>query len=234
MQAHAMHDRIRGQADRRTSSIELMTALPGIPPRTFAACRPSGASTDRYHHRVPYTQLGDHADALGLAFSAGEAELRAVYDAHGSLIFGICRRTLGEEAAREVTQDVFVSAWRAREQFDPTRGTLAGWLVGITKRRVIDHVRRERRHSDRRADEDDRGGASSSEPELDRIADRMVVARALGSLGERPRQVITLAYVDGLTHQEIAERTGLPLGTIKSDIRRGLVTLRQHLESTHE
>ena len=183
---------------------------------------------------MPETQLGDHADALGLAFSAGDAELRAVYDAHGSLVFGICRRTLGDEAAREVTQDVFVSAWRARDQFDPARGTLAGWLVGITKRRIIDHVRRERRHSDRRADEDDRGGPSSPEPEVERIADRMVVARALAGLADRPRRVITLAYVDGLTHQEIAERTGLPLGTIKSDIRRGLVTLRQHLESSHE
>ena len=69
---------------------------------------------------------------------------------------------------------------------------------------------------------------------LERIADRMAVAHALAELAERPRRVITLAYIEGLTHQEIAERTGLPLGTIKSDIRRGLVTLRQHLESTHE
>jgi len=183
---------------------------------------------------VPDTQLGDHADALGLAFYAGEAELRAVYDAHAPLVFGISRRTLGDEAAREVTQDVFVSAWRARDQFDPERGTLAAWLVGITKRRVIDHVRRERRHSERRADESDRGGPSAPEPELERIADRLVVAHALAGLAERPRHVITLAYVEGLTHQEIAERTGLPLGTIKSDIRRGLVALRQHLESTHE
>jgi len=157
-----------------------------------------------------------------------------VYQAHGPLVFGICRRTLGDESAREVTQDVFVSAWRARHQFDPARGTLAAWLVGITKRRVIDHVRRERRHSERRADESDRDARSRAEPEVERIADRLVVAHALTGLAERPRQVITLAYVEGLTHQEIAERTGLPLGTIKSDIRRGLVTLRQHLESTHE
>ncbi len=182
---------------------------------------------------MPETQLGDPADSLGMAFVAGEAELRDVYDAHGPLVFGICRRTIGEDAAREVTQDVFVSAWRAREQFDPARGTLAAWLVGITKRRVIDHVRRERRHSDRRADENDNAG-SSTEPELERIADRMAVAHALAKLAERPRRVITLAYVEGLTHQEIAEHTGLPLGTIKSDIRRGLVTLRQHLESAHE
>ena len=72
------------------------------------------------------------------------------------------------------------------------------------------------------------------QPEVERIADRMTVAHTLSALATRPRQVITLAYVEGLTHQEIAERTGLPLGTIKSDIRRGLLSLRQQLESSHE
>ena len=212
----------------------MMSYLPTteLPP---VASRPRLAEqSTRYDRRVPETQFGDPADSLGMAFFAGEAELRDVYEAHGPLVYGICRRTIGDESAREVTQDVFVSAWRAREQFDPARGTLAAWLVGITKRRVIDHVRRERRHSDRRADVNDNVGSPAAEPELERIADRMTVAHALAKLAERPRRVITLAYVDGLTHQEISERTSLPLGTIKSDIRRGLVTLRQHLESTHE
>src|SRR3954451_10368024 len=224
VQAFAPLERIHRNRGRRISRIHVTTVLPAISARPLPARRPWHAASDRYHHRVPDTQLGDNADALGLAFSAGEAELRAVYDAHASLIFGICRRSLGDEAAREVTQDVFVSAWRGREQFDPTRGNLGAWLVGITKRRIIDHVRRESRNSERRADEDDRESPASTEPELDRIADRMVVARALSDLAERPRRVITMAYVEGLTHQEIADRTGLPLGTIKSDIRRGLVT----------
>jgi RNA polymerase sigma-70 factor (ECF subfamily) len=75
---------------------------------------------------------------------------------------------------------------------------------------------------------------STPEPEVERVADRMTVAHALAGLATRPRQVITLAYVEGLTHHEIAERTGLPLGTVKSDIRRGLLSLRQHLGSSHE
>jgi RNA polymerase sigma factor (sigma-70 family) len=229
-----MPDRIHRNADRRISGIgvtseHLTSALPVRP-----ASRRSPARCDRYHRLVPDTQLGDHADALGLAFHAGEAELRDVYDAHGALVYAICRRTLGDEAAREVTQDVFVSAWKARDQFDPARGTLAAWLVGISRRRVVDHVRREGRHSERRADASEEGATMSAEPELDRIADRMTVAHALASLASRPRQVITLAYIEGLTHQEIAERTGLPLGTIKSDIRRGLLALRQHLRSTDE
>src|SRR5262249_36477094 len=127
-----------------------------------------------------------------------------------------------------------VDAWRARDQFDPERGSLSAWLVGITKRRIIDHVRRERRHSDRRADAVDELAGSPTEVEINRIADRMSVAQALASLAQRPRELIGSAFVHGLTHQEIAERTGLPLGTIKSDIRRGLLALRDYMESTHE
>jgi RNA polymerase sigma-70 factor (ECF subfamily) len=181
------------------------------------------------------SRLGDDADLLGAALARGEVDVKQIYDVHGPLVYAICRKSLGDDRAAEVTQDVFVSAWRAREQFDPGRGSLAAWLVGITKRRIIDHVRREQRHADRRADEGEADAtAARTEPEVDRIADRMTLAQALGRLPDRPRQVIALAYVHGLTHQEIAERTGLPLGTIKSDIRRGLVALRDYMESIHE
>ena len=64
----------------------------------------------------------------------------------------MCRRALGPDAANDVTQEVFVSAWKGRAQFDPARGNLAQWLVGITKRRIIDHLRSEGRHANRRAD----------------------------------------------------------------------------------
>jgi len=187
----------------------------------------------RYDPDVREPRTVDPLDALGLSFSRGEAGLEDVYRAHGGLVHAICRKALGESSASEVTQDVFVSAWKGRHQFDPERGSLAGWLVGIAKRRIVDHVRRERRHSDRRADGADEQAITDGQ-QLDRIADRMVLARALTALAERPRRVITLAYIDGLTHQEIADRTGLPLGTIKSDIRRGLLVLRDQLESTHE
>jgi RNA polymerase sigma-70 factor (ECF subfamily) len=182
---------------------------------------------------VPETQLGDDTDALGAAFASGDADLRAIYDVHGSLVYAICRKALGDDAAGEVTQDVFVSAWRGRDQFDPARGTLAAWLVGITKHRIIDHVRRERRHTDHRTDLADETSTANTrsvaEAEVDRVADRMTIAHALDSLPARPREMIGLAYVEGLTHQEIAERTGIPLGTIKSDIRRGLLALREHI-----
>jgi RNA polymerase sigma-70 factor (ECF subfamily) len=186
---------------------------------------------------VPDTHLGSgSADALGVAFARGEADLRSVYDEHSSLVYAICRKALGPDAAAEVAQDVFLSAWRGRAQFDPARGSLAGWLVGITKRRIVDHVRREQRHATRRAD-----GAmtaietssASTEQSVERIAQRMMVADALSVLPDRQRQTVELAYVHGLTHAEIADRTGQPLGTVKSDIRRSLQLLREHMGSDH-
>ena len=203
-----------------------MTSLP-------ASARPNAAVCDRYHRCVPETQIGDDTDALGAAFASGNGDLRSIYDVHGPLVYAICRKALGDDMAGEVTQDVFVSAWRGRDQFDPARGTLAAWLVGITKHRIVDHVRRERRHSDRRADIAEEPSTANTRSvaraELDRVVDRMTIAHALGSLPARPREMIALAYVQGLTHQEIADRTGIPLGTIKSDIRRGLLALRDHM-----
>ena len=194
----------------------------------------------QYHHRVPETQVGSDPDSLGFAFARGEVELREVYDRHGALVYAICRKALGPTAAADVTQDVFVSAWQARHQFDPHRGALGAWLVGITKRRIVDHVRGEQRHAARRADAGEAQLVESlpadDQPEdrIDRIAQRMQVAHALATLPERPRGVISLAYVHGLTHQEIADRTAIPLGTIKSDIRRGLVALRNFMEQRDE
>jgi RNA polymerase sigma-70 factor (ECF subfamily) len=181
--------------------------------------------------------LSEGADPLGQAFAEGRAELRSVYERHSALVYSLCRKALGTDAAGDVTQEVFVSAWRGREQFDPTRGSLAAWLVGITKRRIVDHTRREQRHSSRRDDANPEAPFDSvpgRDDSIDRIAQRVTLAHALATLSERPRQSIELAYVHGLTHDEIAERTGVPLGTIKSDIRRGLLALRRHMEPTDE
>ncbi|MFP5487206.1 MAG: RNA polymerase sigma factor [Acidimicrobiia bacterium] len=170
---------------------------------------------------------------LDAAFATGEADLRSVYDEHGGLIYAICRKALDEHTAKDVTQEVFVSAWKSREQYDPERGALGAWLVGIAKRRIIDQLRSERRHADRRAAEPTEHADPDGETDLGRTIDRMVVADALRALPDRPRQVITLAYLEGLTHHEITDRTGLPLGTVKSDIRRGLSRIRACLEATH-
>jgi RNA polymerase sigma-70 factor (ECF subfamily) len=164
-------------------------------------------------------------------FARGEVELRAVYDAHSPLVYSLCRRALGAEAATDATQEVFVSAWRKRGQFDPSKGALGAWLVGITKRRIIDQLRAEGRHADRRADEIEDDRSPSKEPTSDRVVDRMFAAQLLSQLPARTREVIELVYIHDLTHQEVAQRTGLPIGTVKSDARRGIIKIRDGMQN---
>lgn len=172
-------------------------------------------------------------DAVEAAFvQGGDDALRAAYDAHGPLVYSFCRRSLGDDRAKDVTQEVFVRAWRSRDRFDSTKGSLAGWLMAITKNRLIDNIRAEQRHANRRADAEP--GEVPVESNLEQVGDRMLVADALKSLPERSRTVIELAYLSDLTHTQIAEQTSLPLGTVKSDIRRGLATIRRHLETSHD
>ena len=132
----------------------------------------------------------------------------------------------------DVTQEVFISAWRNRHRFDPARGTLVGWLVSITKNRIIDNLRAERRHSERRDGLDP--AELVARDRIDVIAEKMIVADALRSLPDRARRVVMLHYFDDLTHRQIAERLSMPLGTVKSDIRRSLIQLRSQLESAYE
>lgn len=171
-------------------------------------------------------------DEIDRAFvDGGDDALRLAYDAHGSLVYTLCARALGPERANDVTQEVFLSAWRARERFDPAKGNLAAWLTGIAKNRIIDAIRAEKRHSDRRAPESTEELPTAGDAE--RLGEQMLVADALRTLPDRPRQILTLHYFEDLTHPQIAERTNLPLGTVKSDIRRGLARIRRHLEQQH-
>jgi RNA polymerase sigma factor (sigma-70 family) len=196
--------------------------------------RPCRAATQspRYDRLVSPVEVEnlEPTDAVDAAFSNGdESALRAAYDRHGKVIYSFCRRSIPEDRAMDVTQEVFVSAWRARARFDPAKGTLGGWLMGIAKNRLIDNIRAERRHADRR--DDTEVGELPTSADVDRIGDRMIVASVLQQLPPRSRQVVELAYFDDLTHTQIAERTNLPLGTVKSDIRRALLKMRSQLES---
>ncbi len=173
----------------------------------------------------------DHDTDLELRFRAGdEAALREAYDAHGSLVFSICRRSVDSTAAADVTQEVFIAAWKNRERFDSTRGSLASWLSGITRNKIIDHYRSTGRE-DRRVERIKSAPqpAEPTEKRLEEVTLRMLLADAIDELPDRARNVISMAFFDELTHVEIADRTGIPLGTVKSDIRRSLTRLRTGL-----
>jgi RNA polymerase sigma factor (sigma-70 family) len=170
----------------------------------------------------------DPDDALARRFAAGDpAALRDAYDRWSSAVYAIALRTLGaHHDAEDVTQQVFVRAWRGRDTFDLERGTLPGWLVGITRRQVSDRLST-RVHDLRVADRAGHAAPRHPAPEPDRVVDAVVVADQLDKLAPQVRTVLRLAFFDDLTHQQIAAVTGLPLGTVKSHLRRGMDRLRR-------
>ncbi len=188
-----------------------------------------------YVHEVLTSSSEDPEAWLRTKFVAGEADaLAAVYAEHGPAVYTYANRAIGAEKAKDLTQEVFLSAWRARQSFDPTRGSLGGWLMGITKNRLIDSYRK----AGRRVDEAELSDpvqarmASDDHQTFQTLTDRMVLASALATLPDRQREVLTLAFWGDRTQQQIAEETGLPLGTVKSDMRRGLLKLRAELEQS--
>jgi RNA polymerase sigma-70 factor (ECF subfamily) len=181
--------------------------------------------------------VDDDLDALEADFRAGHPDaVRAAYDRFSPMVYTLARRSLGNAAdAEDVTQQVFVSAWRSRERFDPDRARLGAWLVGITRHTVADA--HERRSRERRADDAALSAAPAptalppDPPEHpERVVERVVVADAMATLGDPQREIMTLAFYADLTHSQIAERLGLPLGTVKSHITRSLRRLRARME----
>lgn len=164
-----------------------------------------------------------------LDFARDDRALEEAYRLHGSTIYSYCSRAVGAERAADVTQEVFLTAWRRRDRFDPSRGSLIGWLMGITKHKLLDAHRsssRLRAVQDRVNEVIDLDIAPSG---VDELADRLLVEEALCDLSDRARQAVEMAFWSDLTHTEIADAAGLPLGTVKSDIRRSLARLRVHL-----
>jgi RNA polymerase sigma-70 factor (ECF subfamily) len=169
--------------------------------------------------------------AVARAWVAGsEQAVRAAWDRYGTLVHTFCSRALADrDAAADCVQETFVSAWRSRDRFDPERGSLAGWLLGIARHRVHDSYRTQARVPQPQAAEESPGSPVARNG-TDELLERLLVADALQVLGERPRRVLELAFYDGLSQSEVAERMNLPLGTVKSDVRRALNRLRGVLE----
>jgi RNA polymerase sigma factor (sigma-70 family) len=182
--------------------------------------------------RMSALGAGHPDSALAEAFRGGDpGALRQVYDRFGGAVFHLALRGLNSGPdAEDVTQTTFVAAWQGRETFDPDRGSLLGWLLGIARRKVIDRLRAAAREH-RIADAVSALPAPvATEAGPDRVVERLVVADELARLPGEQRRVLELAFYDDLTHQQIAAVTNLPLGTVKSHLRRGIGRLRQRLE----
>ncbi|MCO8275081.1 sigma-70 family RNA polymerase sigma factor [Actinoplanes sp. TRM 88003] len=160
-----------------------------------------------------------------------EKALRTAYERHGGAVLHLAQRLLGNRAdAEDVTQLTFVAAWKGRDGYDPGRGTMLSWLLGIARRKVVDRLRSAAR--DDRVAESVRAQLAPPDgretPE--RVVDRLLIADELSRLPEEQRRTLELAFFDDLTHPQIAAVTGLPLGTVKSHIRRGMANLRRRWE----
>ena len=168
-------------------------------------------------------------------FAAGdERALEQIYRRWSPIVFTLALRVLGDRGdAEDVTQKTFVSAWTSRASYDPAKGRLATWLVTITRRRIADTLDARRRV--RELQEKLQRFAVTDEPlssEID-LGDRMLLADEIDRLEPDAQRVVRLAFYDDLTHQQIATRLDMPLGTVKSHIRRSLTRLRDRLEVSH-
>jgi RNA polymerase sigma-70 factor (ECF subfamily) len=167
--------------------------------------------------------------ALVTAIRSGDqAAMGALYDRYSSIVYAVALRVLQETgAAEDVLQEIFMQLWRNPGAFDASRGNMAAWLAVIARHRAIDALRR------RRPESDIADVVVSVEPDLASDADRSramdKVRGALEAMPSPQRSALEMAYFEGLTHVEIAEKTGEPLGTIKTRIRAGLVSLRKVL-----
>jgi RNA polymerase sigma-70 factor (ECF subfamily) len=182
-------------------------------------------------------ELSD-ADLIGRTSSGDARALEVLYDRYARVVFAFALRIVGDrQLAEELLQEVFFRAWQQGAAFRSSRGTFATWLLSITHNMAIDEVRKRRRRPQK---------ADSEEPEsilaavLDTNPDvedevwltilRERITEAMAQLPSAQREAIELAYFQGLTQREIAERLGEPLGTIKTRMRLGMQKLREHLE----
>lgn len=180
----------------------------------------------------PVRAYPDDEPELAERFRQGdESVLRELYDRYGGLVYRLGISCLSaHHEAEDVTQATFVAAWRGRQTYDPDRGTLAGWLLGIARRQVVDRLRVIQRERSLAAAVQQVGPGYSEAPAPERVVDRLVVVDELRRLSPEQRRVLELAFFDDLTHVQIAGLTGLPLGTVKSHLRRGLGRLRTRWE----
>ena len=154
------------------------------------------------------------------------------YDRHGGAAYSLAHRIVGDPAAAEdVTQEAFLSMWRSKARYDPTRGSVRAWALGIVRNRAIDALRKGGGRAPKLNLDDDAALDRTEAPErTDAEALRRETARqvrgALGALPSEQSQVIELAYFGGFTHSEIARMLGTPIGTVKGRMRLGLEKMR--------
>lgn len=189
--------------------------------------------------RMPWLKTAEpaapptHEDLIHRVAQGDEAAFAELYDAVSPTVFGLVRRVVRDPAqSEEVTQEIFLEIWQNAVRFDADRGKAMSWILVIAHRRAVDRVRSAQASSTR----DLRQGIKEYQESYDDVADQVEVRmeservlRALESLTESQQQAIKLAYYGGYTHTEVAALLDLPVGTVKTRIRDGMIRLRDKL-----
>ena len=159
------------------------------------------------------------------AIRAGDQDaMSRLYDRYSGIVYSVALRVVGDTGtAEDILQEVFIKLWRNPETFDPSRGSLAGWLAVTSRNRAIDTLRKRRPETEITD--------AVPAPNISGDADRgMILGKIRNALGGMPipqRSALEMSFFEGMTHSEIAQKTGEPLGTIKTRIRAGLLALRK-------
>ena len=210
------------------SPVSPITSSPGNPPSRWFM--PDRGTTEAPPGDLPLIQR---------IASGDERAVAELYDRYGSVLYAVGYRILGERAdAEEVVMETFAQVWREASRFEAERGSVPAWLTMMARSRALDQVRsrdrRERLATSAAREEDSRApamGAWGNDPtrEAEQNERRQRVVEAMASLSSVQREAIELAYYEGLSQSEIAERLQEPLGTIKTRVRLGMMKLRDAL-----
>ena len=213
--------------DDEAEAAEHADALDGDKTAAHARC-PAGESRAALATCATDEQL---AAWLARVAQRDERALAALYDATLSRVYGLVLRVVRKPAvAEEVVEDTYFQVWRQALRFDPERGRAMTWLLAMARSRAIDALRHEARFQHDSLDDEQGPEIVGDTPAVDELLaaarGHADLHRALLKLHAQPRQLVSMAFFRGLSHEEIASQTALPLGTVKSQIRRALATLQ--------
>ncbi len=172
-------------------------------------------------------------DLLGLVAQGDRQAFAELYDRTASRVFGLVKRLLRDHSqSEEVTQEIFLEIWQTATRYDPGKGGAMSWMLTMTHRRAVDRVRASQSSRDR----DTRIGIRDFAPEFDSVAENVEiqieserVKEAMKRLTELQRQAVSLAYFGGYSHNEVSQMLKVPIGTVKTRLRDGMIRLRDEL-----
>ncbi|WP_349897777.1 sigma-70 family RNA polymerase sigma factor [Parafrigoribacterium soli] len=189
--------------------------------------------TDRDEDVESRGQSGSNEELLARIATGDEAAFGALYDALAPRVLGLVRRLLVDHAqSEEVTQEIFLEIWQNAPRYEPSKGGATTWIFTMAHRRAVDRIRSSQAGRDR----DVRIGIRDYENDYDNVAETVEITienervkKAMQQLTELQRQAVTLAYYGGYSHSEVAEKLQIPLGTVKTRLRDGMIRLRDEL-----